>query len=137
MTIKEKVLEFFKINNELTVKELVDKTGASKQMVHLVLADLLRRDFVQKMGRTPKTIYRVKVSKPAIVSDNENLYVTDSESEFLDKNFILVTETGDLLKGSNAFEHWCAQRKLPVQKTVNEFISTKKNTQAIMINTAL
>lgn len=126
MTVQEKIIDLFKVNNELTVKELVEKTGASKQMVHLVLTKLLQNDLVQKMGRTPKTIYRLKSIIASRVSESENLYLTDSENEYLDKNFILVTETGDLLKGSSAFEHWCAQRKLPVQKTMNEFITTKK-----------
>ncbi len=126
MTVQKKILKLFKVNTELTVKELVEKTGASKQMVHLVLAKFLQHDLVQKMGRTPKTIYRLTPTKTSRVSEGENLYLSDPENEYLDKNFILVTDTGDLLKGSSAFEHWCGQRKLPVQKTANEFISTKK-----------
>ncbi len=126
MTVEQKILDFFNEINELTVKELVEKTGASKQMVHLVLNRLLQADIVQKMGRTPKTIYRIKTGKTSNVSETESLYLSDPENEFLEKNFVLVTDTGDLLKGSVAFEHWCTQRKLPVQKTVHEFVSTKK-----------
>ena len=126
MSVKTDILSLFESQHELSVKEITDKLSVSKQMVHLVLTKLLQKGLILKMGRTPKTIYRLKANKTSRVSEGEVLYLSDPENEYLDKNFILVTETGDLLKGSIAFEHWCAQRKLPVQKTMNEFIVTKK-----------
>jgi predicted DNA-binding protein YlxM (UPF0122 family) len=37
MTIKEKIIQFFEYNNELSVKEITDNLLVSNQMVHLVL----------------------------------------------------------------------------------------------------
>lgn len=126
MTIKEQILDLFKSYNELSVKEITDKTGASKQMVHIVLAKLLNEGQVYKMGRTPKTVYHF-ISKPEEAKKHTStLLLTDKENEFLNANFIVVTETGNLLRGTEAFEYWCLQRKLPVQKTFDEFVLTKK-----------
>lgn len=124
MTIKEQVLKLFSLYKELTVKEIVEKTGASKQMVHLVLVKLLDEKKAEKMGRAPKTIYRLtalpEITKATVFELNEK------ESDFLSANFLSVTDTGILLRGKEAFEYWCVQRKLPVTKTFHEFVSTKK-----------
>lgn len=125
MTIKEQILELFNDYNELSVKEIVDKTGASKQMVHLVLGKLLSEGKVLKMGRTPKTVYHF-INTPNLVNTKHELILNHKETEFLENNFVVVTETGNLLRGIAAFEHWCNQRKLPVEKTYNEFLITKK-----------
>jgi phosphoribosylpyrophosphate synthetase len=75
------------------------------------------------MGLPPKTIYKLKV-----VTENKikNTEVISAEKEkFLDKNFIVITEIGQLLQGISAFENWCEKRKLPLEKTIDEFILTK------------
>ncbi|MGI8582958.1 MAG: hypothetical protein ACR2KX_12205 [Chitinophagaceae bacterium] len=50
------------------------------------------------------------------------------EISFLEEHFLLITETGERLKGIDAMQFWCARQKLPFEKTVTEFINTKKNT---------
>ncbi len=58
MTTEKQIIKLFSACQELTVKQLVDDTGASKQMVHLVLNKLMAADRIEKLGRAPKTIYR-------------------------------------------------------------------------------
>ena len=62
MTIKEQILNLFRSSPEITVKEVVDRTGASKQMVHIAMKQLLDEGLVLKLGRTPKTVYRINTS---------------------------------------------------------------------------
>ena len=50
-------MSYIKSQAELWVKEIADRLMASKQVVHLVLNDLLEKGLVVKLGRTPKTIY--------------------------------------------------------------------------------
>ena len=38
----------------------------------------------------------------------------------------MVTETGNLLEGIEAFSYWCRQRKLPLEKTLDEYRITQK-----------
>lgn len=127
MSIKSKILALFETSNELSVKEIVDKLNASKQMVHTVLNQLLEDKIIEKLGRAPKTVYRFLEDRHKNVAAVPE--ISEKDREFLEKNFLTVTETGNLLEGIEAFDNWCNQRKLPVLKTLSEFIDTKKKYQ--------
>lgn len=120
MTIKEHILTLFEEYNELTIKELLNKTNASKQMIHNVLNDLLSKSLLQKMGRTPKTSYRF-IQPEALFREIEIPEINDQESLLLNDLFMIVDETGNLLKGVPALAVWCAKQDLPFQKTYDEF----------------
>ncbi|MCS6973491.1 MAG: HTH domain-containing protein [Cyclobacteriaceae bacterium] len=120
--VKSRILELFLSQGELSVKEIVDKLSVSRQMVHLALHQLLEAGLIEKLGRPPKTVYRLASgSKSAPVQT-----FSKEQEEFLKENFLVITETGHMLEGTEAFSYWCAQRKLPVEKTLFEFIETKK-----------
>ncbi len=126
MSVKSQVLALFEKSKELSVKEIVDMLDASKQMVHIVLNQLVEDKILEKLGRAPKTVYRFieassQSAQPFVAE------ISEKDREFLKKNFLAVTETGNLLEGIEAFNNWCKQRKLPVLKTLSEFIDTKKN----------
>ncbi len=126
MLIQTKIENLFLKHNELTIKEIVDKLDVSKQMAHLVLNKLVSQSKVQKFGRTPKTIYR-SLKETDVVSENKVEYNYDkNDKEYLQKNFVIVSEMGDLINGYEAFDQWCKNRNLPFQKTLIEFIETKK-----------
>lgn len=126
MTVKDKILKLFSDNNELTVKEIVDKLGVSKQMVHLVVKGLIQENVLEKLGSVPKTVYRYIGESPKRTLENEEVTISKVESDFLKKNVLVVTETGNLLEGEEAFIYWCRQRKLPVEKTLAELSITKE-----------
>ncbi len=125
MSIKSRVLDLFQTSKELTVKEIVDKLNASKQMVHLVLNQLMKDKGVEKLGRPPKTVYRLIEASAKTVGPVAP-EISEKDREFLKKNFLAVTETGYLLEGIEAFDNWCKLRKVPVLKTLSEFIDTQK-----------
>lgn len=126
MSVKSRILHLFQTSKELTVKEIVDKIPVSKQMVHIVLKQLMENKTVEKLGRAPKTVYRLieapRVKAVAAVVPE----ISEKDRQFLKRNFLAVTETGNLLEGIEAFDNWCKQRALPVLKTLSEFIDTKK-----------
>ena len=122
MTIKEKIVELFASQRELSVKEITDKLMISKQMTHLVLNDLLEKRLIVKLGRTPKTVYRSVIYEK---KKEEPVLQDEKQTTFLKQHFLLITETGELREGLNGFELWCNQRKLPLEKTITEFISTR------------
>lgn len=123
MKIKDKIVEALKEKGDLSVKELVDMLDVSKQAIHVALNQLLEEDFIVKFGRTPKTVYRLAVAKPLIISDFTSI---DGENQaYLSKNFLLITEIGKMLEGIEGFSKWCKQRNLPLEKTVDEFLKTK------------
>ncbi len=123
MSTRENILIQFGEQKELSVKEITDRLGASKQMVHIVLKHLLDLGVVEKLGRTPKTIYRYRALNK--VEAEKIPLISKQESEFLNKNFLMVSETGQLLEGLLGFDQWCKKRNLPTAKTIKEFIDAK------------
>ncbi len=70
-----------------------------------------------------RTIYKLKVVSEKKEVSTEN--ISTDKQLFLQENFIAITEIGQLLHGLEAFQNWCEKRKLPLEKTINEFITTK------------
>ena len=124
MKIKNKIVQLFELKKELGVSEIVNDLSISKQMTHLVLNDLLENNFISKIGSTPKTIYRIKELQ--IEANIPKTIISNEKQNFLKDNFLLITEIGQMLEGLDAFENWCQKRKLPVEKTIDEFILTKE-----------
>ena len=137
MKIKDRIENALKEKGDLSVKELVDILDVSKQGIHVALNQLLEQETIVKFGRTPKTIYRLNdKARPQAKAD---FTLLDSQNQaYLLKNFLLITEIGKMLEGFEGFSHWCKQRHLPVEKTLNEFLKTRLkydayfNTQGII-----
>lgn len=129
MTIKEQIIAAFEKSNELTVKELTNNLGVSKQMVHLVLADLVSKQYLEKLGKVPKTIYR-KNKNSSIKTKSASLEISKQDQEFLAKHFLMISDMGNLLEGIEGFQVWCEKRNQPTLKTVQEFIKTEQKYQS-------
>jgi phosphoribosylpyrophosphate synthetase len=135
MNFKNKIKNLFEEKIELSVLEIVSNLNISKQYAHKILIQLVENDFVEKIGSTPKTIYKLKkVSETKIISTN---LISKEKQTFLNENFILITEIGHLLYGLEAFENWCRKRKLPLEKTIDEFILTKDKYNNYLDNNGL
>ncbi|MEM7110394.1 MAG: hypothetical protein AAF519_19355 [Bacteroidota bacterium] len=93
-------------------------------MVHLVIKALVEEGYIEKLGRPPKTLYRL-TSKNTEKPTRDFSEVNDEMNSFFDKHFILITEIGELLEGIDAFSEWCDKRNLPLLKTMDEFLTTK------------
>ncbi len=124
MKIKDSIIKLLTERGDLSVKEMIDLLHVSKQAIHKSILQLTESDVVVKLGKVPKTIYRLKKiedeKSPATIS------IDDKSTDFLKRNFLLITETGEMKEGLDGFESWCKQRKLPVEKTIAEFIATKE-----------
>lgn len=130
MTVKENIIQLFNERKELTVTEITNELLVSKQMVHLVLKKMLSNGFIEKIGRTPKTVYR-KIEKRAAKKELTPV-IQEQQQRFLNDNFLLITEIGEMLTGAEGFKVWCDKRKLPFEKTINEFIITKEKYNAYL-----
>lgn len=126
MTVKESILKLFAQSKDLTVKEIANKLQASKQMIHIALKQLVDDGKVTKLGRTPKTIYRIRSQAEIRLPLPK---ISEKTQKFLNRNFLVVTETGELKEGLEGFGFWCQRRKLPVEKTLEEFKATKNKYQ--------
>src|SRR5579863_9973500 len=113
MTAHYKILSLFEKDKELTIKEIVDKLGISKQMAHIAVNKLIEEARLERLGRPPKTIYRLLLDQPSTREQGMPV-IPEKEKTILDREFLVVSETGKLLSGIEAFAYWCNQRKLPI-----------------------
>ena len=121
MQIIDKIRESLCSEGEKGVTELANQLFVSKQAVHSALNQLIENGEIEKLGRTPKTIYRItKVHKPLIFDS-----VSVDDDGYLQNQFLIITEIGKMLNGAEGFAYWCKQRDLPLQKTIEEFKKTK------------
>jgi hypothetical protein len=123
MSAEEKILHLFKKVNDRTVAELVKETGVSKQLVHRILKTLVEQGKLARLGTPPKTIYRLVKTIKAATPQN---FLDEKQNEFIQTNFLLITETGEYLEGFDGFALWCTKRNLPIEKTFKEFVDTRK-----------
>ena len=123
MKIKDHIVKLLKEKGDLSVKEISDILDVSTQGIHIALNQLLEAETVLKFGRTPKTIYRLAPINAPIIA--ETLLIDTEKQDFLAKHFLVITEIGKMLEGLEGFTHWCKQRLLPAEKTIDEFIKTR------------
>lgn len=123
MKIRDKIELALKEKGDLSIKEMVDMLHVSKQAIHIAINQLLEEEIVVKFGRTPKTIYRLKADKPVAKVDYTG--ISKEKQKYLVENFLLITETGNMLEGIEGFSVWCRQRSLPFEKTLDEYLKTK------------
>lgn len=119
------IKNLFLERKELSVTEIVNEINVSKQYIHRVIKTLLENNEIIKIGMPPKTIYKLNDTEIVSIVKNEGDFSQD-KIHFLDENFMIITEIGQILNGVEGFQNWCLKRKLPLEKTVDEFILTKK-----------
>lgn len=123
MTIKEHIVSLLEECNELSVSEIVQKTGASKQMAHVALRQLIVEKSVLKLGKVPKTSYRLR-DQESLRSNLTIPVLSDKENSFLDEHCLMVNDEGHLLRGVEAFAFRCQQKDISFEKSLSEFTLT-------------
>jgi len=132
MSTIERILKILKKSRDTRLVDLVEETGVSRQMVHRALKKLQDEGLVVKIGSAPKTFYALATETPKV-----SYQFSIADQDFLAEHFLLVTELGVPLIGVDAMIHWCSWQKLPVEKTVAEFIMTRKKYLAYFRPTGL
>ncbi len=122
MNKKEQILQILSEKSEANINELVDKTGVSRQFVHRILKYLIESEQIIKIGSAPRTFYKLREKTEGI----RVLALNQENTDYLEKYFMLITETGTKLIGIEAFQSWCRRRNLPFEKTVKEYILTNQ-----------
>jgi hypothetical protein len=122
MKIAQKIIQLLEKQHELSVKEMVDILQVSKQGIHIAINTLLENGQVEKFGKAPKTIYKLKtnITEPA----DSAVKIDKATANFLLQHFLLISEVGKIMEGIEGFVRWCKQRNLPVEKTIEEYKTT-------------
>lgn len=123
MDTKNLIIQLFEKYKELSVKEIVNTLGVSKQLVHRLLKEMVLNGDLEKLGIAPKTLYRKKKKSNSTVSA---VKLAEGISDELKESFLIVSDTGQLVEGEDAFRLWCDKRDQVFEKTVSEYLKTVK-----------
>lgn len=123
MAIDNQIIKYLSAHSETTIADLSESLNVSRQLLHRVVKKLIEDNYLAKIGTPPKVYYKLKKTPTHAIKDH---LLDPDETSFLGEHFLLITETGERLKGVDAMQFWCTRQKLPFEKTVKEFITTQK-----------
>ena len=122
MKTRDLILKLLNEQAQITVHDLSLKLRVSRQFVHRLLNELNDEGSLEIVGKPPRVYYMLKPkTNTAYVSE-----LTIEEEQFLKQHFLLVDPLGNLLEGLEAMNYWCEKQGLPIQKTIAEYIETRK-----------
>ena len=119
-TTKNKFVDLFRKHKELKASEVAKRLVLSRQRVHQILKILVQNGVLEKYGSPPTVYYQLAKS---IKPPKEGAYI---DVPGVINSFFLITARGEILEGYHAFEHWCIQRNLPIEKTALNYAETNK-----------
>ena len=118
----DKIIEYIRSKGQVTATELSDYLGISRQAVHKQINNLQKNNIIYKIGRAPKVFYLLSEEKKPI----DIVHIDSKLKETIDKNFLVITPSGEKEEGYSGFIYWCNKQKLPVEKTALEYEQTLK-----------
>lgn len=116
------MMKLLKKHSQLTVHDLAESLKVSRQYVHRMLNELEDEDLIMALGKAPKVYYSLKFYEKINYSSS----ITFENELFLKQHFILVDPLGNLLEGLEAMRYWCGKQNLPLDKTILEYIETRR-----------
>jgi DNA-binding transcriptional ArsR family regulator len=122
MKTRNLIIKLLKKHSQMTVHDIAENLKVSRQYVHRMLNELEEDNLIMVLGKAPKVYYSLKLQE-------KNTYVNSITFEnelFLNQHFILVDPLGNLLEGLEAMQYWCDKQNLPLNKTIFEYIDTRK-----------
>lgn len=122
MKTRDKILKLLEKHSQMTVHELSLKLQVSRQYIHRLLNEIEEDGLLEIVGTPPKVYYMLK-------SQIDSAYITEitlEDETFLGQHFLLVDPLGNMLEGLDAMRYWCEKQNLHIQKTVSEYIETRK-----------
>jgi hypothetical protein len=119
---KDKILRILKKRGQVSIHELCELLGASRQYVHRMISELEDEKIVQKLGKAPLVYY----SLIQIELEKETPIISYEKEQFLNQHFLLIDPLGNCLEGLKAMSYWCEKQQLQLAKTIDEYIETRK-----------
>ena len=122
MKTREKIIALLKQHGQMTIHDMSATTGFSRQYLHRKINELEEDGIVKALGMSPRVFYSLLEEK----TERQNSNVKYEDEQFLMEHFILVDSLGNMLDGIDALQYWCEKQNLKLEKTLPEFVATRK-----------
>lgn len=116
----ERIVDYIKNRGQATGSELADFLNISDRAVRKQLNNLLENNTLYKNGKPPKVFYFIKKTTE-IISDDD---IAKEIKSIINRDFLIITPSGDKKEGLAGFKYWCAKNNLPLSKTAIEYFKT-------------
>lgn len=116
----EKIIEYIKSGKQATISELSDYLGINRSAVYKHINKMLSLGIISKQGKPPKVFYFISDVKKI----EEIVNIDANDKKIVDKNYIIITPSGEIKNGFDGFTYWCMKNNLEVAKIVKEYIKT-------------
>jgi hypothetical protein len=121
LSTTQKILIYIEKNRQASGKELVDHLdGIGARAVRKQLKNLLEKKILQKIGHPPKVYYML----PHKVFPESVDTVDTITRNFIDRRYMFISPTGDLLSGWEGFVSWCNKTHQDIEQTAKAYIAT-------------
>lgn len=121
MKFKDKILALLRKKGMTTVDSLAEELKVSRQYIHRLINSLLLEGFIIKIGNAPIVYYKIQET-----THTEKTKISFEKEAFLKEHFLIVTSLGEKLNGLEAMQYWCQNQNLPIEKTIDEYLETRK-----------
>lgn len=100
--------------------QLAKVLNISTKNLYKHLSVLLDIHLIKKIGTTPKVFYVFNETQKI------NELISDKSDYLIDKNYIYVSPSGEVIRGINGFKAWCQKNDFDIIKEKNLFIKKYK-----------
>jgi phosphoribosylpyrophosphate synthetase len=122
MKTEEKILQSLQKSGAVSVENLSEILNVSRQYVHRKLKEMMEQNRVIKMGEAPHVFYSLALKNET----QKSALVPYEKEQFLNHHFMLIDALGNQLMGLSAMKYFTSNQHLPLLKTVDEYIETRK-----------
>ena len=121
MKFKDKILALLRKKGMTTVDSLAEELKVSRQYIHRLINSLMLEGLVIKIGTAPIVYYKI-----AETTHLERTNISFEKEAFLKEHFLILTSLGEKLNGLEAMQYWCQNQNLLIEKTIDEYMDTRK-----------
>lgn len=125
---KKDIVEYITSHGDVSVKQLVDSFGISKQAMHRHLNELVDGNQIYKIGRPPKVFYKIKKTDNLDIAGKGEVKKIDTDIlTLIQNNFQLLNPDGTKLMGIIGFVAWCNQRNFSIDEYAIKYSEIYQN----------
>lgn len=104
----QKIVDFITVNKKARVYDLALHLKISTVAIHKQIRRLLTEGKIEKVGKAPLVFYQLPTGKKGFVVQEE---IPQSLKYEIDKNYLYISPTGELLYGVEGFTRWIIHTK--------------------------
>jgi pyrimidine operon attenuation protein/uracil phosphoribosyltransferase len=119
MKTRDKIFNYIKERQRITVSELVDHFDISRWAIYKHLNNLIKENKITKTGRPPRVFYLVKKSE-----EKEQFLISQENKKVIEENYLIITPGGERKEGVKGFIYWCKKNDLEINKAADDYIKT-------------